>query len=57
MLKSGSFIYSNIYSTDIKNTYDDIPEGQDREVIIKKIKNTPYIISTGPEIEAETISE
>jgi hypothetical protein len=56
MLKSGNFIYSNISSRDIKNTYDDIPEGQDREVIIKKIKNTPYIIGTGPEIESETIS-
>ena len=57
MLKSGNFIYSNISSGDIKNIYNSIPEGQDREVIIKKIKNTPYIISTGPELESETISE
>jgi len=57
MLKSGNFIYSNISSRDIKNIYDTIPEGQDREVIIKKIKNTPFIISTGPELESETISE
>ena len=57
MLKSGNFIYSNISSRDIKNTYDDIPEGQDREVIIKKIKNTPYIVSSGTELEWETISE
>lgn len=57
MLKSGNFVYSNISSRDIKNIYDDIPAGQDREVIIKKIKSTPYIISTGPELESETISE
>jgi hypothetical protein len=57
MLKSGNFVYSNISSKDIKNIYDDIPVGQDREVIVKKIKNTPYIISTGPELESETISE
>ncbi len=57
MLKSGSFVYSNISSRDVKNIYDDVPAGQDREVIIKKVKNTPYIISTGPELELETISE
>jgi len=57
MLKSENFIYSNISLRDIKNIYDSVPEGQDREIIIKKIKNTPYIISTGPELEAETISE
>lgn len=56
MLKSGNFVYSNISSRDVKNAYDKIPEGQDREVITKKIKNTPYIISTGPEIESETIT-
>ena len=57
MLKSGNFVYSNISSRDIKNIYDDIPVGQDREVIIKKIRNTPYIISTGPELESEMINE
>ena len=57
MLKSGNFVYSSISSKDIKNIYDDIPVGRDRDVIIKKIKNTPYIISTGPELESETISE
>ena len=57
MLKSGNFVYSNISSKNIKNIYDDIPVGQDREVIIKKIRNTPYIISTGPELEIEVITE
>lgn len=57
MLKSGNFVYSNISSKSIKDIYDDIPVGQDREVIIKKIRNTPYIISTGPELEPEAITE
>lgn len=57
MLKSGNFVYSNISSKSFKDIYDAIPVGQDREVIIKKIKNTPYIISTGPELELEMIGE
>lgn len=55
MFKSGKFVYSNIASKDIKNAYDHIPEGRDREVIMKKIKNTPYIISSSQEIEPEVI--
>jgi len=57
MLRSGNFVYSNIASKSIKHIYDDIPVGQDREVIIKRIRNTPYIISTGPELESEAITE
>lgn len=57
MLKSGNFVYSNICSKSIKIIYDNIPAGQDRKVIIKKIRNTPYIISTGPELEPEAIIE
>lgn len=57
MLKSGNFIYSNISSKSIQSIYDEIPAGKDKEVIIRRIRNTPYIVTTGSELEPEVITE
>jgi len=55
MLFSEKFIYSNINSQDLKRMYKNIPESSATKVIVKRIKNTPYIMATSPELDWEII--